>query len=390
MRARGHRLVRIDCPDHDTRMRTPAPSPLETLEGHIRVTLFQLGDGVDRVAIASSRPHLAQRLLAGGTAREAAERVGRLYTLCGRAQRLAAEAAAEAATGEALSADRLARRERQVLAEQAREHLWQLLMPTAGQAAAAPDPTPLRRIVAAGEEADALADALTRILTEHLLGEPPAAWLSRDPEALRHWCEAAATPPARRLAGFLRDPDPPVTAIPLLPALARWQADALRGLALQVFGEPVFCTRPLWRESPAETGVLSRLCDDPTLSAWIADMGRGSATRLLGRLVELARLPSRLQGDGPAVVRAWPLDEGMGVAGVETSRGLLLHFVRIEAGLVTDYRILAPTEWNFHPEGALAEALTAMPADTRLAERARRVVASLDPCVACQVEIRHA
>lgn len=371
-------------------MRTPAPSPLETLEGHIRVTLFQQGDGVDRVAIASFRPHPAQRLLAGGTAGEAAERVGRLYTLCGRAQRLAAEAAAEAATGEALSADRLVRRERQVLAEQAREHLWQLLMPTAGQAVAAPDPTLLRRIVAAGEQADALADTLTRILTEHLLGEPPAAWLSRDPEALRHWCEAAATPPARRLAGFLRDPDPPVTATPLLPALARWQADALRSLALQALGEPAFCAQPLWRESPAETGALSRLCDDPTLSAWIAGMGRGSATRLLGRLVELARLPSRLLGDGPAVVRAWSLDEGMGVAGVETSRGLLLHLVRIEAGRVTDYRILAPTEWNFHPEGALAEALTAMPADTRLAERARRVVASLDPCVACQVEIRHA
>ena len=60
------------------------------------------------------------------------------------------------------------------------------------------------------------------------------------------------------------------------------------------------------------------------------------------------------------------------------------------AGRVTDYRILAPTEWNFYPAGALAEELAAMPTGAGLAERARRVVASLDPCVACEVQLRHA
>lgn len=371
-------------------MHNPAPSPFETLEGHIHVTLFLQGGSVGRVDIASSRPQLAQRLLAGCTAREAAERVGRVYTLCGRAQRLAAAAAAEAATGEAVSTDRQARRERQVLAEQAGEHLWQLLMPTTNQANSGPDLTPLRLIARAGEETATLAEALSHILTEHLLGEPPASWLSRDPGGLRRWCEEVTTAPALCLARLLRDPDPPVTRTPLLPALSAWRSDAIRSLALQALGQPAFCARPVWQERPAETGVLSRLWEDPTLSAWIGTLGRCSTTRLLGRLVELARLPARLLGDGPAVVRAWSLDEGMGVAGVETSRGLLLHVVRIEAGRVADYRILAPTEWNFHPEGPLAEALAGLPADTGLTERARRVVASLDPCVACQVEIRDA
>lgn len=217
-------------------------------------------------------------------------------------------------------------------------------MPTADRASAASDPTPLRLIAQAVEEEDALATTLTRVLTERLLGEPPARWLSRDPEALRRWCAEAATAPTRRLAETLRDPDPAVGRTRLLPAL----------------------------------------------SAWIRGMDRGSAARLLARLVELARLPARLVGDGLAVVRAWSLGEGVGVAGVETSRGLLLHIVRLDAGRVTDYRILAPTEWNFHPAGPLAEALAAMPPGAGLAERARRVVASLDPCVACQVEIRHA
>lgn len=371
-------------------MSITGPAILDSLEGDIRVTLFLQGDSVERVDIASSRPQLAQRLLAGCTAREAAERVGRVYSLCGRAQRLAAEAAAEAAAGVAVPADRLARRERQVLADQAREHVWQLLMPTADRASAASDPTPLRLIAQAVEEEDALATTLTRVLTEHLLGEPPARWLSRDPEALRRWCAEAATAPAQRLAETLRDPDPAVGRTRLLPALAAWRPDTIRSLARQALGEPGFCARPLWQGRPAETGLLSRLCDDPTLSAWIRGMDRGSAARLLARLVELARLPARLVGDGLPVVRAWSLGEGVGVAGVETSRGLLLHIVRLDAGRVTDYRILAPTEWNFHPAGPLAEALAAMPPGAGLAERARRVVASLDPCVACQVEIRHA
>lgn len=76
-------------------MSITGPAILDSLEGDIRVTLFLQGDSVERVDIASSRPQLTQRLLAGCTAREAAERVGRVYSLCGRAQRLAAEAAAE-------------------------------------------------------------------------------------------------------------------------------------------------------------------------------------------------------------------------------------------------------------------------------------------------------
>ena len=57
--------------------------------------------------------------------------------------------------------------------------------------------------------------------------------------------------------------------------------------------------------------------------------------------------------------------------------------------MVTDYRIVAPTEWNFHPGGPLAQGLKGRSAaDTGQLEReARTVVQSLDPCVACRVEI---
>lgn len=73
---------------------------------------------------------------------------------------------------------------------------------------------------------------------------------------------------------------------------------------------------------------------------------------------------------------------------METSRGLLFHVASLHDGKVADYRILAPTEWNFHPAGPLAQALTGLDATTEdLNVQARLVSRSLDPCVAFGVEI---
>lgn len=66
------------------------------------------------------------------------------------------------------------------------------------------------------------------------------------------------------------------------------------------------------------------------------------------------------------------------------ARGLLLHWVQLDAqGRVADYRVVAPTEWNFHAQGALAQALTALaPQDTASASA---LAAAFDACVECQV-----
>jgi Ni,Fe-hydrogenase I large subunit len=107
-------------------------------------------------------------------------------------------------------------------------------------------------------------------------------------------------------------------------------------------------------------------------------------------------LPGWLVGGGPEVVRAWRLGDNTGLAGVETARGLLLHAVRLEAGLVADYRILAPTEWNFHPQGPLHQGLSGLrpgpqPESERdLDARARLIAQSLDPCVALSLDLTHA
>jgi Ni,Fe-hydrogenase III large subunit len=70
-----------------------------SLEGRIDIRLTRHGDAVTDVEIRSSRPQLAQKLMAGRTPEEAADLAGLIFSLCGKAQKVAAQAACEAARG---------------------------------------------------------------------------------------------------------------------------------------------------------------------------------------------------------------------------------------------------------------------------------------------------
>jgi Ni,Fe-hydrogenase I large subunit len=67
-----------------------------------------------------------------------------------------------------------------------------------------------------------------------------------------------------------------------------------------------------------------------------------------------------------------------------------MHHVRLAADKVTDYQIVAPTEWNFHPDGAFAQDLRGLvePDEEQLRRLAHIEAMSLDPCVAYEIEIR--
>ena len=78
------------------------------------------------------------------------------------------------------------------------------------------------------------------------------------------------------------------------------------------------------------------------------------------------------------------LADGQALGWCEMARGLLLHWVQLDsAGGVLDYRVLAPTEWNFHPQGALAQAVATLASNDQ--ELAAMLAAAFDPCVRCTV-----
>jgi coenzyme F420-reducing hydrogenase alpha subunit len=116
--------------------------------------------------------------------------------------------------------------------------------------------------------------------------------------------------------------------------------------------------------------------------------GNGLLPRLSAQLVELATLQQSLyicleHLDEPVEPLAAATEKGVGIAQVPAARGLLVHRVEVDRGRIRDYRILAPTEWNFHPRGVVARGLSTLsPVDTDTLERqARLFVTAVDPCV---------
>jgi Ni,Fe-hydrogenase I large subunit len=153
--------------------------------------------------------------------------------------------------------------------------------------------------------------------------------------------------------------------------------------------EPGYCAQPDWQGEVPDTGPWSRHADPlrrPARSAW---------DRLLARLVEVLRLATEAGASGVGG-EAWlahgalALGERTGLAWTEMARGLLVHRVQLDAaGTVQSCHVLAPTEWNFHPEGVLAQALRRLADDAPVAldAAARRLAVAFDPCVAFDVEV---
>jgi Ni,Fe-hydrogenase I large subunit len=368
-------------------------------EGEISVRLECADARVRSINVTSSRTGLPPRLVRGKPAPDVQRLVPLLFSICNRAQGAAAAAAMEAAQGTPASFNDSVRRTLEVMLETLQETVWRLLIdwPKAmGETPLVPAVAAVRHacntVVDDGVTLDSMLAVAESALVEHVYGVPPEAWVAAtNVNVLDKWIERGPTMPARLLRR-LRDES---------PALGRSDAALMpdatfENLSRCLLGEmevdPEYTRYPRWAGLPAETGALARQVAVPLVAALLERDGRTAATRFVARLVELAVLMRDLRlrsGGRIAPVRGHALGASTGIGLAETARGLLLHRVRVEAGLVTDYRIVAPTEWNFHPGGPLAQGLQGRPAAdrARLEREARTVVQSLDPCVACRVEI---
>jgi hypothetical protein len=235
--------------------------------------------------------------------------------------------------------------------------------------------------------------ALRSWLESQVLQQSVTHWLAsqRDADALARWCAAQSErlTPARCLASWHPSAHalkPGMRALALLDEDPALQSAQLHQLAQTLAADPDFVQRPTWLGHCAETGTWTRLRHRHThqsaqFSAW---------TRLSARWLELMEISAAdpledRQGKLALLASgALQLGAGQALAWCEMARGLLLHWVQLDAsGGVRDYRVLAPTEWNFHPQGSLALTLTDLsPANTAAA---RTLAAAFDPCVACTV-----
>ena len=312
--------------------------------GCIRLRLADAGGRISEASVTSERPVVAEALR--GRPGDAAVRlVPLLFALCGKAQGRAAALALAAARG----SETAVHIDPQIQREALREHLWRWLLdlpPLLDEAALHAEFVAAARSIAGGQRED----------LAPLLDDARIATL------------------CRRLGEVedLRGPAPR-----LLPPL-----DARGSRELWPCLDAGFCCMPDWRGAAAETGAIARRQGgSPTAAAF--------AARWLARLEELRdwSAGSAKVGAG-GTASAVPVAAGRGRALVETARGLLMHEIVLDGGRIGEYFIVAPTEWNFHPQGPLGGWLLGRDATDREAVQrfAARAVAALDPCVRWELE----
>jgi len=385
-------------------------------EGSVSVRLWLDGDRdgmtIRRAEVAARRPR-AVAALAGRKAEEAARLAPLLFSLCGNAQGLAVARACEAALRLDSGAHDVAR---SLLTDaEALDSLgWQAVVEWPARLGAPPRPAALREL------RSAVSAVLPALYPTKDGLRPGGGMLRPDIAALRNaldrmagWLEATvfAGPPPRdvdELAGWAArgGTDAALLAARLLsPDLAGWGACGVPLLgerspgwfAAALAGDPAFATAPRRNGAPALTGPLERQAEHPLVVSVTERFGDGLARLFAARLADLAELPRRMEAAIAALRPADPVaaapansapGEGCGVA--ETARGRLAHWLRLDGdGRLADARMVAPTDWNFAADGPLARGLAGAAVRDRddAVERARLLVAMLDPCIACGIDV---
>ncbi len=208
-------------------------------------------------------------------------------------------------------------------------------------------------------------------------------------EALGRWTAEGTSLPARLLRQLQDEvPDIGHSDIEMMPSAS---VEGVSRIVPAPGDEAGFSRTPHWLGKPVETGPLARQARHPLITAFVAQHGNTVGARFLAQLIELAAWLA--PGSTPTdVVQQYIVAQGVGLGLAETARGLLLHQAQVSDRRVDHYRIVAPTEWNFHPDGALSRGLVGRPvkdaADAR--RRAALLVQALDPCVACAIEVTDA
>ncbi|WP_428610482.1 nickel-dependent hydrogenase large subunit [Sedimenticola sp.] len=386
------------------------------IEGRLDIDLKWHNGVVAKVDIRSSRPLQTPRIFRGKSVDELLQTLPLLYSVCGTAQAHAAVTACEQALGLPDLADRHTAREALVWLETAKEHLWRVLLDwpeflglpqvVAGvgemmqliqryRATSFPNGRPFIPGAMPFVEWDAATAAwveqFERLLQEQVFGMPPAQWLALGSvDGLLSWASQEESPAAQMLhwvqdngwsglGGTTINPLPPLDTSYLRQQLE--QPDANRFIAVpQLAG---LCR---------ETSPFTRVREEILVTAVTETYGPGLLARFTARLVELAGISERLrQGSdeyAESVSEQEPV-QGSGIAQVEAARGRLIHHVVLDAGRVARYQILAPTEWNFHPNGVLAEGLSGLVVDSAeaLRQQAALLINAIDPCVGYELNI---
>ncbi|KUM27563.1 hydrogenase assembly protein HupF [Mesorhizobium loti] len=360
--------------------------------GTIRIEVTVSRARTRSVAVKANRPQGLTRMFLDRRPEEAPALAQKLFSLCGFAQSVAARLAVlEAADLTMNDEDRMGACAG-LLAERIFETLRALIVHW---------PTPLPAAVAAAAGAN-LRGALTasKAIVEEVKAERlDRARVAVTAEQLSVAATALGIPgqgdtlmAGTALAAMLRDVENDRTITGRSPDPLTIKDDP--EVATRLWDEPGYANLPYLFGRVAETGAYARFA-----SAGFAGASH-LAQRLLARtgdvhisLSQLTALAWTGEFDWTLLASSGPTPGAGGYGAVECARGRLYHQAEIgDDGRLSAYRIIAPTEWNFHPAGPFVETLLSSPlrTDEASVRSVSRLAALFDPCVAFEVDVREA
>lgn len=374
-----------------------------TPAGEIHIELTHRAGQVGSVKIGSTRPEAA-RVLVGKTPEQVLSMVPLLFSLCGNAQAYAALLACRAAMELPADPEADAARECLVQLETVREHAWRILLDWPGLLGRPADKVALAallkldrqlksclfkngeafkldsRLQIDASRLQSLLAELTGLIDQAIFAGSLREFLVVSDEAKwRDWLDGNAALSAELLNALYRRDwsvlgSNDVACLPELDHAKLHRQSQHEDLS-------AFCRAPRWQGRCYESTPLSRQQAQPLIAELQSRYGNGLLVRFVAVLLEVAAVPKGLtasSGTTPAYAA-----DGIGLAQIQAARGLLIHRLELRQGRMYDYRIVAPTEWNFHPDGVLAQGLKSLQAADAdgLRQQAEWLINAVDPCV---------
>lgn len=328
-----------------------------------------------------TRPPLS-RLFAAKSAEIALAALPRLFSLCAAAHQVAFLSALDAAQGRDVAPLTRQRRLNAVIAERLAELLRGLLMECLAQdrRMAAAVRTLLQAVasLAAGKACGSRAETLSQIKSELA--------------TLGLCSESEGIVPGRPLASIMTAAHHREWNQHMPADRGYLSADHDPGVVMRLLDEGAsFAEHPDLDGSVPETGVWARYARTAGVVSRGTLLKRQQAK--VSEIIRLMRWLEDGQGDGETFeigsIENYALGVGRGAAAVECARGRLYHAVALDhAGQIAHCEFLAPTEWNFHPRGPVARALTGASVSVHDREAIEALVGAFDACVGVRLEIR--
>ena len=391
-----------------------------SLEGNVSISLLLANQGVQHATVKSQRPLLAQALLAGVNAKQAPQKIGLVFNLCAKSQASASVFAIEQASGTASAKEACAVRAQLVRMELIREHLWRICLDWPKLRGAQADNALMKQVLLLDKEWEACLDAdkqafilggdvkpplkakassiamkLGTLLKEHIFYMPPKAFYAcKGAEEYLLWAQYTQMNVPQLIQslvvnGWQASGQTDTAALP------DFQVSWLQEILSSDDAES-FMKQPSIEGETFESTPYARQGSHPLIAELEQKHGVGLLVRFTAVLLELAKTyldleKALMQSESKCdVVGSAP--ENTGFAAVEAARGRLLHRVVLDdENKVETYQIVAPTEWNFHPDGVLKRALETLQGDAEsIEQQAKLLIHAMDPCVAFKLEVSHA